>query len=193
MAKIPYRLAVNFYSGRFKTLLGYLHPEQGDKILDIGCHRGFYVKEFEKYTKGITGIDIDNDAICKAVTKKVKCGDALDICFKANTFDKVYSLHTVEHIKDSKKFFKEAARVLKKGGIAVIVYPWEPIWGIQATFPAIAMYGNPFKARKIHVHKFTPEKVKAIIVGTGFSYVKSRLVFTLNPMSLQYFTILKKV
>ena len=184
---------MGFYPGRFNALLNYLRPKKGEKILDIGCHRGFYVKEFEKFTKKVTGIDIDKTAIMKAVTMNVKYGDALNICFEGNTFDKVYSLHTVEHIKDSEKFFKEVARVLKRGGIAVIVYPWEPTRGIQAMFAAFLMYGNPFKARKIHLHKFTPEKVQTIIKDTGLSHTESKLVFTLNPLSCQYFTILKKV
>ena len=123
MKNNEYRQTINFNPIRFKTLIKYLKPKKGEKILDIGCSRGFYVREMEKYTKEIRGVDIDRISLKKSVTKKVEYSDAASLNFKENTFDKVYSLHTIEHTPDLTKFFKEIEKVLKPGGKVVIAYP----------------------------------------------------------------------
>jgi len=167
-----------------------LQPKPKEKILDLGCARGFYVKEIERYTDDVIGIDISREAIEKAVTQKVKYGDVTELDFKADTFDKIYSLHTVEHIENLEKFFRQANRVLKPGGIFILVYPFEPIRGMQAIGTATINYKNPLMIRKIHLHKLTPKKIKELIKNTSFHHIKSKLIFALG---IQYLTILKKV
>ena len=174
-----YTMAFNFNWAIFKVLLRYLKPEKREKILDLGCSRGFYVRELEGYTGGVIGVDISEASLREAVTPSVE----------ANSFDKVYSLHTIEHIPDLPRFFSETARVLKPGGIAIIVYPWEPFRGFQAIGAAIRQYKNPFMARQIHLHRLTPKSVTKLIKGTSLVHVESKLVLALG---LQYLTVLSK-
>jgi len=188
--RFAYKTLVNYNPFLFKVLLRYLQPKPKEKILDLGCARGFYVKEIERYTDDVIGIDISREAIEKAVTQKVKYGDVTELDFKADTFDKIYSLHTVEHIENLEKFFRQANRVLKPGGIFILVYPFEPIRGMQAIGTATINYKNPLMIRKIHLHKLTPKKIKELIKNTSFYHIKSKLIFALG---IQYLTILKKV
>jgi SAM-dependent methyltransferase len=104
-------------------------------------------------------------------------------------FDKAYSLHTVEHLPDLRKFFIEMARVLRPGGMAIIVYPWEPFRGFQALVAAVRQYKNPFMARQIHLHRLTPKAVAKITESTPLSHVESKLVLALG---IQYLTVLSK-
>ncbi len=124
-----YPLVIKFNPVLFRVLLDYLRPRPEEKILDLGCSQGFYVKELEKYTKGIFGVDNDRCAIEKTVSSKTKYGDALKLDFKENTFDKIYSLNVIEHIPDLEKFFSEINRVLKPGGIFILAYPLGAIFG----------------------------------------------------------------
>ena len=184
-----YTMAFNFNWAIFKVLLRYLKPEKGEKILDLGCSRGFYVRELEGYTGGVIGVDISEASLREAVTPSVEYGDITNLEFEANSFDKVYSLHTIEHIPDLPRFFSETARVLKPGGIAIIVYPWELFRGFQAIGAAIRQYKNPFMARQIHLHRLTPKSVTKLIKGTSLVHVESKLVLALG---LQYLTVLSK-
>lgn len=187
--KTTYQVTINFNSALFKVLLKCLQPSKGERILDLGCGRGFYVKEMENYTEGVIGVDISKNSLEEAVTQKVKYGDATDLNFEANSLDKIYSLHTIEHIPNLKQLFSEVARVLKPGGIAIVIYPWELIRGIQAIAGALRQYKNPLMARKMHLHRLTPQRIEELISGTSLSHVESKFIFAL---SFQYLTILKK-
>ena len=184
-----YRMTHNFNSALFKVLLKYLKPNRGEKILDLGCSRGFYVREMENYTDGVIGVDISESSLREAVTSKVRYGDIMNLNFDDSSFDKIYSLHTIEHIPNLKQFFSEVARVLKPEGIAIIVYPWEPIRGIQAIVAALGQYKNPFMAGKIHLHRLTPGRIQQLVEDTSLSHIESKFSFALG---LQYLTILKK-
>ncbi|MBI2625013.1 MAG: class I SAM-dependent methyltransferase [Candidatus Nealsonbacteria bacterium] len=193
MIKNPsYKLLFSFNQRIFKRILWYLKPEVKDRILDIGCNRGFYVKAMEEYAKDALGVDLDDVSVKNAVTGRVFWGDALDLNFENNYFDKAYSLHLVEHIEDTKSFLSESARVLKPGGKFLLAYPFELFRGMQVIPFATIRRKNPFLIRKIHIHNFNPNKIKNIVSGTPFSYIKSELFFTVFPPSCQYFTLLEK-
>ena len=185
-----YKMTHNFNSALFTVLLKYLKPKRGEEIIDLGCSRGFYVRELEDYTDGILGVDISQTSLKGAVTSKVKYGDITNLDFEANSFDKAYSLHTIEHILNLKQFFSEIERVLRPEGIAVIVYPWELFRGFQAILASLRQYKNPFMARKIHLHRLTPKRIQQLIEGTPLSHVESKFTFALG---LQYLTVLKKL
>ena len=184
-----YTMTHNFNHALFKVLLQYLKPKRGEQILDLGCSRGFYVREMENYTDGVIGVDISQTSLKEAVTRKVEYGDITNLEFEANSFDKIYSLHTIEHIPNLGRFFSEIARVLKPGGMAIIVYPWEPVRGFQAIVAALRQYKNPFMARKIHLHRVTPKSIIKLIEGIPLSHIESRFTFALG---LQYLTVLSK-
>ena len=157
--------------------------------MDLGCSRGFYVRAMEAYTDGAVGVDVSEASLKEAVSPRVRYGDITNLEFADASFDKAYSLHTVEHLPDLRKFFIEMARVLRPGGMAIIVYPWEPFRGFQALVAAVRQYKNPLMARQIHLHRLTPKAVTKITESTPLSHVKSKLVLALG---IQYLTVLSK-
>jgi len=88
--------------------------------LDIGCG------DYPIYPT-CTTLDID---------EKVEAdyhADACNMPFDDETFDRVFCLEVVEHISDIKKFYVEAARILKLRGILIITSPvnniiWKVLW-----------------------------------------------------------------
>ena len=188
-AEKGYRMAFNFNSALFRVLVNTLKPESEERVLDLGCSRGYYVRAMEDYTTGIVGVDISDDSLQNAVTSRIKYGDITALDFPDCSFDKAYSLHTIEHLPDLQGFFAEVARVLKPGGTALVVYPWEPLRGMQAIGAAIRQYRNPLRARSIHLHRLTPGKIRAIVAGSGLVHRESKLVFA---MGVQYMTVLAK-
>jgi SAM-dependent methyltransferase len=184
-----YTMAHNFNSALFRVLLDYLKPEREERIIDLGCSRGFYVRAMESCTGAVVGVDISEAALKEAVTPKVEYGDITNLDYETASFDKAYCLHTIEHIPDLRRFFSEMARVLRPGGIAIVVYPWEPFRGFQAIAAAVRQHGNPLRARSIHLHRITPHGIDDLIAGTTLKHVESKLVFA---RGIQYLTKLLK-
>lgn len=124
---------VNKYSIRKRIkipiILKELDLKPTDMVLDIGCGGGSLTKLIaEKGAKYVIGLDASNNNLKNANKDKHKnqkfvVGDALSLPFKEEYFDKVLATEIIEHIDDNSKFVSEIARVLKKGGYAVITTP----------------------------------------------------------------------
>lgn len=181
-------MSFDFNRSLFKVLVRRLEPKPGEKILDVGCSRGFYVKAMEAYTSDVIGVDNSAASVSNAVSENVELGDATQLRFADDSFDKVFSLHTIEHLPDPRALLSEIGRVLKPGGMAVIVYPWELFRGMQAIGAAIRLYRNPFRAGRIHLHRLTPARVRAFLNGTMLAHEHSELA---PAMGLQFMTVLK--
>ena len=93
----------------------------GDKILDVGCGKGFLMYDFTKVVPGLElhGIDISTYAIDNAkdeIKDRVKLGNATALPYPDNYFDFVYSITTLHnlHCYDLDKALREIERVGKK-------------------------------------------------------------------------------
>ena len=172
-----------------KEVVEYLDPQSDDHILEIGCGRGFITKKIQKVASHTYGVDVNPESIANGVTDQLRQMSAEDLEFPDESFDKVYSFHTIEHIPHPKKMLREVARVLKPGGKALIVYPAEPIRGLFSIPAALVMFKNPFRTREIHLHKLNPQKVQELAEENGLQHVRSKFSWLSFP---QYFTVFKK-
>lgn len=93
----------------------------GDRILDIGCGKGFLLFDFTKVVPGIevTGIDISEYAIRDSkeeVRDRLQVGNATELPFPDNSFDFVFSLNAMHnlHCYDLDKALREMERVGKE-------------------------------------------------------------------------------
>ena len=72
---------------------------------------------------------------------------AVDLPFKDNTMDAIYSFGGVGEFGDISKFFKEAVRVVKPGGVIVVGDENLPVWQRNTTFGEILInYNKQFLA-----------------------------------------------
>ncbi len=173
----------------FKKIKENLALKPTDKILEIGAGRGVMLKKMESFCQKATGIDINPWSVALKEYPGVELGSGTYLNFPENSFDKIYSANTIEHILRVNKFFKEVSRVLKPKGRIVPVYPWEIFRGMTALKDAIFIFKNPFRARDLHVHNFSPDSIKKRISHTELYHLKSCVIREKIP---QYLTVLEK-
>jgi len=92
----------------------------GDKILDVGCGKGFLMFDWTKVVPGVEiyGIDISEYAIQNAkeeIKDRVRIGNATSLPWSDGEFDLVYSLNTLHNLHNYEldKALREIERVGK--------------------------------------------------------------------------------
>ena len=137
------------------------------KVLDVGCGRGDQLKIFQKFnfeTHGLdiefnSGQDLENLSTCDFRTDKMP--------FKDETFDITFCKSVIEHLylKEIENLMLEKKRILKKGGIMIILTPaWE--YNVKNFYTEFS-HVTPFTKRSldhcIKSYSFTNTKVDYLI------------------------------
>ena len=172
-----------------RRILRYLKPARTDHLLEIGCGRGWLARRMQETCPATYGIDVNPKSIAHGVARQLSAMDAVDLRYEDEQFDHVYSFHAIEHIVDAEGAIREMARVLVPGGRILLVYPAEPIRGLYAMPGAWIGFGNPFLARELHVHAFTPRKIQRLADACGLTHAESALDLFITP---QFMTVLEK-
>lgn len=112
------------YDGRWRVvaeeMAKHYNLKPGQRILDVGCGKGFLLYEFTQVVPGIevVGIDISQYAIDNSkeeIRSFLVKGQAQEMPFDDRSFDLVYSITTLHnlYIYDLKKAVKHIERVSK--------------------------------------------------------------------------------
>ena len=118
-----------YYAGRkfhdvlYRDLIRkYLSP--GQRLLDAGCGRYLKFSKELSDTAKVTGIDLEStlETDNQGPPFGVR-GDLSHLPFPSDHFDMVISRSVVEHLGDPPQVFREFCRVLKPGGMVVIITP----------------------------------------------------------------------
>lgn len=173
----------------FRRVVRHLAPRPADRLLEIGCGRGWLTRRVQQLCPATFGIDVNPRSIIHGVAPRLSSMDALALHFDDEQFDKLYSFHAIEHIADAEGALVEMGRVLVPGGRLLLVYPAEPIRGLYAMPGAWLGFGNPFLARRLHVHRFTPSRIRRIAQRCGLVHIDSAFDLLVTP---QFMTVLEK-
>lgn len=105
----------------------------GMSLLEAGCGRGEFLSNFAALGLKASGVDISPEAAKAAPHLDIRVCDIENapLPHADDTFDVVYSKSFIEHLHAPEKFFREARRVLKPGGMLVTLVPdWESCYKI---------------------------------------------------------------
>jgi len=172
-------------------------------MLDIGCGKGIFIRDFLSSLNAdwgmvptaAAGIDIvrSHDDVFKSVTPPLDFtqqdldGDPLP--YSDNEFDVISCNHVLEHIFETEILVREAHRVLKKDGLAIISVPNIATWinrlvlifggqplGTEVGTESITYGFWPARAQKAlagftpsgHIRDFTPRGLMGLTNACGF-------------------------
>lgn len=146
-----------------------------DKVLDLGCGRGFYFK----INPLAYGVDVDAECITylqdkgyKVIQKDIRKG----LPFSSNFFKCVICHDVLEHLEleEVKKAFLNVHRILETDGIFLILIP--NLKGFE--------YG--LKTNVSHKYFITPKEIFSI--GKGVFFVERHCSYPLPRFIGNYFT-----
>lgn len=116
------------YDGRWipiaKKFIEYYNLKKGDKVLDVGCAKGYLVYDLVNLGIDTYGIDISEYAIDSApdeIQVRLYFGNAkdLNLYFTENEFDLVISINTVHCLPEDE--CREAIRKIQKIGKSAFI------------------------------------------------------------------------
>jgi SAM-dependent methyltransferase len=136
-------LNVSYRIGRIAGLLS-------GRWLDLGCADGGYAAELlRRGAREVVGVDAEPDRVAAA---RARClphasfhvGYAERLSFPAGYFDGVFMNEVFEHVGDESAALAEVARVLRPGGLLVLISPnrWFPFEG-HGMRSALLTVGSP--------------------------------------------------
>jgi ubiquinone/menaquinone biosynthesis C-methylase UbiE len=116
-----------YWSEVVKDFSDYYNLNNGSKILDVGCAKGFMLYDFYKLNPNLDlhGIDISKYAIDNSVSEirhKLQVANARKLPYEDNFFDLVISINTIHNLEkvECATALKEISRVSKKNAFLAV-------------------------------------------------------------------------
>lgn len=125
-SKIPF--VKNIFFKKLNLVANTIEIKDNFNILEIGCGEGILLNKLKEKNPNcnLVGIDINPNVNFLSIPNTIiKIEDATNMSFKDNSFDLVYAVDVLEHIKDVDLAIKEIKRVLKEKGKLIISGPTE--------------------------------------------------------------------
>lgn len=108
-----------------KHLFDRFNMKKGQRLVEIGCGRGDFLYSFKELGLIVNGVDREqcSSNFIKDIDVKYADIEKGSIPFGDETFDIVFSKSVIEHMHDPTNFLYEIYRILKTGGIVIIMTP----------------------------------------------------------------------
>jgi len=140
------------------------YAENG-RLLDIGCGGGKFLQSMQHLGWQPEGVEFNESAVqtCRDSGLKVFHGELSSAAFPDNSFDVVTARHVIEHIPTPVEFVTEIYRILKPGGLMVLMTPNSQALGRN-------WFGTNWYANDVprHLILFAPNNLRLLASKTGF-------------------------
>ncbi|MBN1398556.1 MAG: class I SAM-dependent methyltransferase [Bacteroidetes bacterium] len=157
--------------------------------LEVGCGSGASVKAATDLGWQATGFDLDPELINEGIEQHgadLRCTPLLQGGFEADKYHYVRLRDVIEHLPNPYDSLVEIKRILRPGGISLIVAPNEKALINQIRYllgfkKKMVAYAEP----PHHIHGFTPDTLRRILERAGFKILAMK---TTTPVDSEYVT-----
>jgi SAM-dependent methyltransferase len=166
------------------TVLEYINPQPGERILEDGCGLGFYLHLLGRLSDAeVWGVELDRERLSASLqdefasSARMAMGDVTRLPFADAGFDKLIISEVLEHLDDDAAGMREVARVLKPGGVCAVTVPnagYPPLWDPLN-------YGR----ERLGLGHFRSEPLSGIWTDHRRLYSKGQLVALVEDAGLQ--------
>jgi len=149
------------------------------RILDVGCGKGFFVRELRKYGHEVEGIDLSTSAVLAGRQtfgiEGLRQGGIEDQQDWVGRFDAVTAWATIEHLPSPRSFLASIRSVLKPGGFLFIDT------GLADDFterwvPGLTQWYDPPQ----HLHVISKTGLEILLTQSGFKIIHFDVGFERN-------------
>jgi SAM-dependent methyltransferase len=183
---------------RFSDVI-HEHVRQGDVMLDAGCGSGrVFQYQFDDVQRPrlIVGVDVTDEPKGNRNIDTAARADLGALPFRDGKFDVAISSHVAEHLTQPERVFGELARVLKPGGLLLILTPnrWHYVTVSSALLPhSFHLRYNRWRGVDAHdifptvYHANTASRLRSLYKGAGMT-VEQLYQFETEPEYLAFLT-----
>jgi 2-polyprenyl-3-methyl-5-hydroxy-6-metoxy-1,4-benzoquinol methylase len=153
---------------RLRQVLRHVESELPvGKILDVGCGLGLFVEVAAAAGWDAWGVELNDSAVKWAqenISTNVRAGTIAELNAADGEFDCVTMFDVIEHLADSREELHEVNRVLRPGGLLVLVTP--DAGALMSR--AMGAHWLEMKRAPEHLQFFTVDGLARMLAVTGF-------------------------
>jgi 2-polyprenyl-6-hydroxyphenyl methylase / 3-demethylubiquinone-9 3-methyltransferase len=175
---------------RVRTIMEWIEPRRGLRVLDVPCGRGFHLHRYEFVEPDCVLVGAELDPSILASAQRALAGTGVPLVntsiealpFADGSFDAVICSEILEHVDDDVAGLVEVRRVLRPGGLVAITVPhanypfwWDPINAtLERLFGRHVSRGPLAGIWAGHQRLYTPDQLRAAAGAAGLEIVEER-------------------
>jgi SAM-dependent methyltransferase len=144
----------------------YQNRGDGCRVLEIGCGVGATLRRFSQVCE-THGVELSRAALRYArtrVSKNLVQGSGVNLPYQGGSFDMVMSTDVVEHIASPGCVFEEVYRVLRPGGLWMVIVPaYRWLWSDR-------------DIRLQHQKRYRRRELRSLFAEHGFEVLKATYI-----------------
>ncbi|MCM0081374.1 class I SAM-dependent methyltransferase [Geomonas sp. Red32] len=158
----------------YRRFFSRLQPQEGPRLLDIGCGVGRFCQAAASVGWQVEGIDLSERAIAIAAAHHpfpVRVATVEALADQSASYDVITAFEVLEHLDNPRAFLSQVALLLRDGGEFFCTVP---NWDCQAVQSAT----RPDWVPPVHVGFHTVSSLKTLAVRSGFAEADCGVIWT---------------